>query len=256
MKILFLIALSLTLFISTNNVDAQVCSYKNTATNVSINLAELWSPNSQLTIKAKSGNTYYVAICGKAPICDKTVVKPAAVCQLNSAGAYLNFGQPATYNITSNPNDKYGATLNYQSASKCNPTTNTYRSSVLNFQCSGDTPTIVGVNEITANGKMCLVTFTINIPCPDVTIPSSDEPEPKKSIGGGWVFIIILICGFSLYAAVGSVVNWKVRHLHGKEIFPNYHGWANGVSLVKDGVYFIRGKISGTPYHGASYQQI
>jgi len=89
---------------------------------------------------------------------------------------------------------------------------------------SGDNYTIS-----TPGYKSCQYTFNLTSP---LACPASKDL-------GGWIVIIIAIVCFSLYCAIGSVVNWKKYEMTGVQIIPNSTFWLDLPSLVKDGCIFF-----------------
>jgi len=59
---------------------------------------------------------------------------------------------------------------------------------------------------------------------------------------GGWIFIIILVCGFSVYFIVGIIIKIAKFQASGSEIIPNRDFWCGLPGLVKDGIMFIVNK--------------
>ncbi|KAK5582339.1 hypothetical protein RB653_003922 [Dictyostelium firmibasis] len=80
----------------------------------------------------------------------------------------------------------------------------------------------------------------------------SQQPS-KGGIGGGWIFIIILLSVTVVYIVGGIIFNAKVKHQHGSDMFPNKEMWVNFGGLIKDGVFFIKSKVTGSQQ---GYQQV
>jgi len=66
-------------------------------------------------------------------------------------------------------------------------------------------------------------------------------------LSGGWIFVIILLCSATAYLLVGAVVKWKVMGASpGVDLIPNLDFWSYFLSLVKDGVLFVKNGFSKT----------
>ncbi|EGC33908.1 expressed protein [Dictyostelium purpureum] len=192
--------------------------------------------------------------CGEASYC--TSKDPgSSICSTNStSNTILSFGSfsRGTANTAPLPSDISGTgiQLKYSGDPKktCGPSGT--RNSYLNLVCADvSAPQVVSaITPWGQNGVVCQITLQINVPCPGFSFPK------KNGLGGGWIFIIILLSGSAAYIIFGSIVNWKIRRLQGSHIFPNVDFWKGFGSLIKDGCGFIKGKITGTP--GGEYSQI
>ncbi|KYQ94494.1 hypothetical protein DLAC_04799 [Tieghemostelium lacteum] len=206
------------------------------------------------------GQTQYVwNVCATSPTCVAKAIAGSASCQLSS-GQWRNTGLLNT-GVFSALEGVVGAQITYGGGPICNGNKQA-RTTKVEMTCAEGQPTkIVGADE---SSTACIyeVKLSGNAACGGGDNSgsggkNSSSDKKKPSIGGGWVFIIILVCGSVLYVAAGSIVNAKVRHLHGKEIFPNYHFWADTFpGLLKDGVLFIKSKVTGTSASSAGYQQV
>ncbi|KAF2071847.1 hypothetical protein CYY_006839 [Polysphondylium violaceum] len=246
------IAILITVLAVITIVNSQACSYTNTKNDL-INLSNLTSydTNAYNVTSTKTKNIFYYNICGAVRYCaDNAQSKGtySACGYMSKVDKVYAFGVPNMINITSlGDGNEYGATVVYNSSSAC---ANLKRSTVLKLYCyEGTTVESLSVDD----SNNCGVVIEANIPCPGVKIPVK-----KSGLSGGWIFIIILFSSFAAYAIFGSIINWKVRHQSGSSIFPNSSFWSNFGSLIKDGVFFIKGKVSGTPYvgGGATYTEI
>eukprot|EP01132_Coremiostelium_polycephalum_P007731 gene7731-9507_t len=236
----FILCLILLISIS-SSVYSQQCNFKNPKGDV-LDFSGLTQKGPfNITSPTKKGIYYTFNICGNTPC--KSDFNPTSVCQING-NSEVHFGDPSNYTITALAGNEYAAVLTYYTKNKCQ---NTLRKSVINMICSNSDTVVVDSLD---DKVPCLATIQITVPC-GVKIP-----VPKTGgIGGGWIFVIILLSATAAYILFGTIINWKVRNQTGKEIFPNYPFWSNFGTLVKDGVYYIKGKISGTEYRG-TYQQV
>jgi hypothetical protein len=88
----------------------------------------------------------------------------------------------------------------------------------------------------------------------DVSAPCAGAPAPGGGAGGksggggggGVIFIIIVLAGSSVYFAGGFIFNWKVKHLEGRERIPHVDFWAGLPGLVKEGIRFLKSKVTRT----------
>ncbi|KYQ94493.1 hypothetical protein DLAC_04798 [Tieghemostelium lacteum] len=239
----------------------------------------------------QTGTTYIWNVCTVAPSCTQGTggVAGAVSCQrsgttLRSTGL-LNSGQFAK--LTGKP----GGQITYGKGLVCNSNKQP-RTTIVEMTCTPGQPTkILSVDEKAPTGS-CIyeVKMSGNGACPSQTTSagpasttsggntdggnndsgntdgtdsqsgsqnqgSTDDKKKKGGIGGGWIFIILLICATVVYIGAGMIINAKVRHLHGKEMFPNHQFWTDTFpGLIKDGVLFIKGKITGSGTSG--YQQV
>ncbi|KYR02080.1 hypothetical protein DLAC_00881 [Tieghemostelium lacteum] len=83
-----------------------------------------------------------------------------------------------------------------------------------------------------------------------LNMPSTCFPTPpkKSSIGGGWIFIIILLCGSTTYLLIGVLVNKFLFKQHGIDLIPNRKVWLSFGSLIGDGKNFIVSKVTGNKF--------
>ncbi|EGG20437.1 hypothetical protein DFA_07561 [Cavenderia fasciculata] len=216
---------------ATNSVD---CTYNG------FNLSNLTnSAAAGYQVTSNSGNIYYFNVCGLVNECVKST-QDVSVCQKGKAGGLTNFGELDQMTFTDIADGGRGVAIVYETTSGVCPNGNN-RTTTVNIRCSNVTQVVGAVDG------NCLPVIEMTMICP---------PESPKSsgIGGGWIFIIILLVSATVYILVGSIVNWKIRHHHGSDIFPNKTFWVGFGALIKDGVYYIKGKISGTPYRG--YQEV
>lgn len=246
------ILITLLAVITIVNSQSPACSFTNSNKDL-LNFSNLTSydVNAYNVTSSKTKNVYYYNLCGQVRYCNDNAQNKGtySACGLVSkTQKVFAFGVPTMMNISKlSDGDDYGATILYNSQSSCNGTT---RKTQINLHCyEGETVDSLSVDD--SNG--CFIVIEANVPCPGVKIPTK-----KGGLSGGWIFIIILFSTFAAYAIFGSIINWKVRHQTGSAIFPNSSFWSGFGSLIKDGVFYIKGKISGTPYvgGGASYSEI
>ncbi|EGG18409.1 hypothetical protein DFA_03903 [Cavenderia fasciculata] len=81
------------------------------------------------------------------------------------------------------------------------------------------------------------------------------ETSQDGGIGGGWIFIIILVCGATAYLLTGSLFNFLNNGKRGTDCIPNKDSWSHFGELVQDGIKFIKGKIAYTAI-STSYSSI
>ncbi|EGC30316.1 hypothetical protein DICPUDRAFT_157966 [Dictyostelium purpureum] len=85
-------------------------------------------------------------------------------------------------------------------------------------------------------------------------IPHNLTPSNKK-LGGGWVFLIVLICFSTTYFIGGALINRFYNQKSGLDIIPNRDSWSKLGGLISDGASFIKNKIIGSTY-SATYNSI
>eukprot|EP01113_Clastostelium_recurvatum_P016054 TRINITY_DN190_c0_g1_i1.p1 TRINITY_DN190_c0_g1~~TRINITY_DN190_c0_g1_i1.p1 ORF type:complete len:248 (-),score=46.12 TRINITY_DN190_c0_g1_i1:173-916(-) len=127
---------------------------------------------------------------------------------------------------------------------------------------------INGLDSKCQNGEISRTTnIIVGCGTSDWTLGAISEPEGSKclyqikgtskhacplpgtggsgKLSGGSIFLIIFFSAFTLYFLVGAVVSWKVKGNSGIEIIPNFEFWKDLPFLMKDGVFFIRYKVTG-----------
>ncbi|KAM9989983.1 hypothetical protein ACTFIY_006042 [Dictyostelium cf. discoideum] len=230
------------------------CTYNN------VNYGSL-SNGSYSALSAVSGTNpqgkyrYYWNICGVATQCKN---QAAAACQMTVGGTSpptaVGMVTMGSWQTLSNL-----PTIQYTTAAKCsngNP-----RTMVVSLQCSPNANTI---QATLVNEDKCIYSTTMSGKdlCgsgsgsgDNNNNSGSNGGQPKKGgIGGGWIFIIILLSVTVVYIVGGIIFNAKVKHQHGTDMFPNKEMWVNFGGLIKDGVFFIKSKVTGTG--GQGYQQV
>jgi len=79
--------------------------------------------------------------------------------------------------------------------------------------------------------------------CP---VGSSDSGSSTGGSGGGmdggWVFVIIVLVGFSVYFIVGLIIKKVKFDAHGTDLIPNRDFWCGLPGLMKDGALFLVNK--------------
>ncbi|KAM9983059.1 hypothetical protein ACTFIZ_005649 [Dictyostelium cf. discoideum] len=198
---------------------------------------------------------FYWNICGVATQCKSS---GTAACQMTVGGTaaptavgLLNQGSWQTVGgLTS---------LQYTTSSKCS--SGNMRTMVISMQCNQNSNTI---QATLVSEDKCIYSTTMS--GKDLcgggggsgsgdNSGSNGGASPKKGgIGGGWIFIIILLSVTVVYIVGGIIFNAKVKHQHGSDMFPNKEMWVNFGGLIKDGVFFIKSKVTGTG--GQGYQQV
>ncbi|KAN0042780.1 hypothetical protein ACTA71_012703 [Dictyostelium dimigraforme] len=207
-------------------------------TKIDLSTFTLPTTNTSYSYTATSKFIYYFNIMDVAiPCVNKTADKNSSICQYNAAAKqqYVSFGSYINSSLSALSSDT-GAEMSYSSNTNCGKNGG-YRTTYFNLFCAkpGTQLEVTSMIEPQSEGGVsCQLTVNLNIPC------------QSTFIGGGWIFIIIIFSVAILYIIIGSFVNWKIRHQHGAQIFPNVDFWRNFGSLIKDGVFFIKGKITGT----------
>jgi len=137
---------------------------------------------------------------------------------------------------------KSGVTITYvnNADNKCGPSRTIPRQTILTLVCDkgGVESSLVSITE----PGTCIYDITIKskYACP------IGGGGGVGGLSGGWVFVIILICGTALYLIVGVVVKWQVMHTEpGVELIPNIDFWRELPGLIKDGFFFVKSKITG-----------
>ncbi|KAK5574654.1 hypothetical protein RB653_009907 [Dictyostelium firmibasis] len=78
----------------------------------------------------------------------------------------------------------------------------------------------------------------------------------KHFIGGGWVFIIILVSFVTVYMVGGVLINKFKNDKSGLDLIPNKDSWSNLGGLISDGFGFVKSKITGSTSGGSGYSSI
>ncbi|CAH3032886.1 unnamed protein product [Porites evermanni] len=91
--------------------------------------------------------------------------------------------------------------------------------------------------------------------------PISPSPSPHGSSGLslGSILVISFTCIVVVYIICGILINIYIRHIEGKEAFPNYLFWVDVPFLVKDGCVFTfqsLGKLCGFGQNRTGYASI
>ncbi|GAM29185.1 hypothetical protein SAMD00019534_123610, partial [Acytostelium subglobosum LB1] len=198
--------------------------------------------------------TYYWNVCDVAHSCISMSVRTAS-CQI-SGGSWFDTGSldQATW---SDLESGKGATVTY--VGDGNPCGNgVKRTTHVGLTCSNEPTAVVSATEGDIKCNYYIL-MTSKFACPGGGSGGSSSGGgngPKSNfIGGGWIFIILLLVGIFLYIGIGIGVNYKVRGLRGGEMFPNIEFWSSFPGLIKDGVLYIKGKVTGSGGNG-SYQQV
>jgi len=94
--------------------------------------------------------------------------------------------------------------------------------------------------------------FTISGSDPSGDVPSSGGGAGGSSgCGGGCAFLIIFFVGFFVYFAAGFAYNYKNKELRGVEAIPQVDFWKDLPFLVKDGVLYVKNKVTGNSGYSA-----
>jgi len=94
--------------------------------------------------------------------------------------------------------------------------------------------------------------FDISSSDPSGGGPSSGGSGGGSSgCGGGCAFLIIFFVGGFVYFAGGFAYNYKMKELRGVEAIPQVGFWKDLPFLVKDGVLFIKNKVTGNSGYSA-----
>ncbi|KAN0022450.1 hypothetical protein ACTFIU_004633 [Dictyostelium citrinum] len=229
-----------------------------TNSNNGINYGAL-SNGSYSALSAASGSNpqgkyrYYWNICGAATQCKADGV---AACQLQVGST----GNPTSVGVVSLASWKTVGglpSIQYSTNSKCS--NGNMRTMVVSLQCNQNANSI---QATLVNEDKCIYSTTMSGKglCGGGNSGSGSgdnngSSQPKKGgIGGGWIFIIILLSVTVVYIVGGIIFNAKVKHQHGSDMFPNKEMWVNFGGLIKDGIFFIKHKVSGSG--GQGYQQV
>ncbi|EFA77320.1 hypothetical protein PPL_12531 [Heterostelium album PN500] len=237
---LFFVILSVFALIAQSQI-VNPCELNNEDTGVYYNFTKLAGKDWTGT-GSTSGAKYHFSICSSNEFCNDSAVqlKPSSVCAPRPT--MYTFGNQNMIQISPRTDDEDGGVVDYQTGSTCGGQNNV-RKTTINILCTGEE----SVQSITEIGN-CQVIINVTAAC------GNHMSSKKGGLGGGWIFVIILLSVSAAYIIFGTIINWKVRHHEGANIFPNIDFWRGFGTLITDGVLFIRGKISGTAYHG--YQQV
>lgn len=72
----------------------------------------------------------------------------------------------------------------------------------------------------------------------------------------GWVFVIIVLCGFFLYFLIGILILKFALHKEGREIVPNHELWTSLPGLVWDGLKFLFSKFQACCCSRGGYENV
>jgi len=182
--------------------------------------------------------TFYTRFCGKT---DYNCNQPTSVCLLRPDGqtkyncgqAWLSKGWSLTSN---NP-----VTLDnlYPNGSVCSG--GIYRSTDIQLVCNMTAPKPFWVKSATLSN--CKYSFELHT-CYVCDSPCSGS---NNSLGFdiGWLLIVIVFSLFIVYLIIGAVVKWKVYNAEGLELIPNWGFWSDLPLLIKDGVFYLVGLVTG-----------
>eukprot|EP01133_Synstelium_polycarpum_P011626 gene11626-13573_t len=197
---------------------------------------------------------YYWAYCASATgKCGTTAPVPAA-CQVKPKATPVSIttiGVLSTKKFTEIPN---GVNLIYNATS--NPCkSGAFRSSTIHMICGKNDMSVTAVSEpVPCQYEIDVTTcHACKGGCGGST-PSGDGGK-KGGMGGGWIFVIILVVCSVVYIAGGAIFNFKVKGLRGAEVFPNSAFWKDLPGLMKDGIFFVKSKVTGSGGSGG-YQQV
>lgn len=204
------------------------------------------------TVETSEGKdeAYYLSLCGEVKSDCKT--KGSAACFRNKKKEYFSLGLENTRTVTSleEKGSQYGYTVTFQKGSDCGDLKQPY-TSVINVICEqGNKQGDIASAKI--DNCIAKLTYAAEAGCP-ISDSESTSPSTSKSnssggggggIDGGWIFIIIVVCVFSLYLAAGIGWNYTQRDARGLEMCPNIEFWKALPNLVKDGCLFTLTKVT------------
>jgi len=187
-----------------------------------------------------TGSTFNMYLCSTNAISPCTVASP--ICLVRPDLVTYNLGRP---NLTPwTPMVPYGSGVvaNFYNGSVCNG--GIMRSAIINLYCDQTVAAYeVVVAALTVN---CIFRFDIKScgGCPG-GCTSVDPNPPGSSFDIGWILIIVAAGTLVLYFIIGAIVKYNVYNASGLELIPNVEFWTGLPGLVKDGVMFIYGSITG-----------
>lgn len=169
--------------------------------------------------------TFTTSVCQNSISCGTS---SSMTCQTN------NCGNPATV-ISTNVNILWTATplgatwvTNTGDATGC--TAN--RQATYVWICDATLPESIVVTEPAS----CTYNLAITTDC--------TQGAKTGRMSGGTIFLIILLCVIPVYLGVGILYNWKLKgKALGKESIPNIEFWTDLPNLIKEGFYFVKGKV-------------
>ncbi|KAF2068795.1 hypothetical protein CYY_009880 [Polysphondylium violaceum] len=218
--------------------------------------------------------TYYWNVCAAASKCNSIKPTTPASCQFQS-NTYRNTGDLASGSFVNyNAGSSGGGAIKYTTTGSPCKSGNT-RTTTVQMTCTpGKANIVTGADENPVGSCLYEVQLSGKSACPTTTPTTSGtttggddgsshsqetssshsgEKPKKKGLSGGWIFIIILLCSITVYLVVGVIINAKVRHMHGTDMIPNKNFWVEFGALIKDGVFFIKSKITRS---NSGYQQV
>ncbi|KAM9996916.1 hypothetical protein ACTFIZ_001857 [Dictyostelium cf. discoideum] len=78
----------------------------------------------------------------------------------------------------------------------------------------------------------------------------------KNGIGGGWIFIIILLSFTTVYLVGGILINKFKNEKSGLDLIPNKDSWSSLGGLISDGFGFVKSKVTGSTSGGNGYSSL
>ncbi|EFA75130.1 hypothetical protein PPL_11204 [Heterostelium album PN500] len=229
------------------------CQFKSATSGDNYDFSSLANSTEYSYADIKASATYFFNFCKTSATCvQQGGVTDSSACQKNSNGL-TNCGLIGTQTFTELAGGAQGANMTYFKGSVCG----NGRPRQLSLVCSCDlTADPIKFSKI-EEPVSCMYNIycSSKYACPGAAAPSTGSGG-GKGIGGGWIFIIVLVVCTVLYLAGGVTYNHKIRGLTGKEMIPNYAFWSDFPGLLKDGIFFIKGKITGTGSSYRGYQQV
>ncbi|XP_078573387.1 uncharacterized protein LOC144860145 [Branchiostoma floridae x Branchiostoma japonicum] len=170
---------------------------------------------------------------------DEGSCKDVAVCQKTKDGSqYSDLGRHDTVEIQASQDPITGqsaVSFGYTSADG-------QRSSLIIATCgAGDTEFTVDGQDV-PNSYLFQLTSACACPGADVNCAGPviiPTPAPTGGLGGGSIFLIIVVSAFAGYFLVGAMFNKVIRGKQGSEVVPNVQFWRNLPGYIKNGVLYI-----------------
>ncbi|KAN0039780.1 hypothetical protein ACTA71_007016 [Dictyostelium dimigraforme] len=105
-------------------------------------------------------------------------------------------------------------------------------------------------------GERDLSNITLLEACYHDQSSSNDIKNGKNGIGGGWIFIIILVSFTTVYMVGGILINKFKNNKSGLDLIPNKDSWSGLGNLISDGIGFIKSKATGSTSGENGYSRL
>jgi len=193
----------------------------------------------QYSFVTSPSDRYLINICANLPQACFGIV--SAVCRVKNDLEFAS-GTLSTMTISDGKNGPHsGVTISYAGGESCAAGGSRTTKAFIECQAGVSPAEITSVVEPTA----CTLEFYMKSAhaCPS---------KGTSGLSGGSILLIIFFVTLTVYFIGGVAFNKYKREATGLDLIPNVGFWMMIPGLVKDGVLFVKGKVTG----GGSYQQL